>query len=89
MAAYWGIASHSAYDMFSWYMYLSVGLVFKVSRPLGLLSGDFFLIVPFLDHCLLVLSDTLYERLIIQASLPHQEKMSVQKIPTYIPLLNS
>ena len=22
MAAYWGIAAHSAYDMFSWYKYL-------------------------------------------------------------------
>ena len=52
MAAYWGIAAHSAYDMFSWYKCLSVILVFFL--PLGLWRGDFFLIVPFPDHCLLV-----------------------------------
>ena len=32
MAAYWGIAAHSVYDMFSWYkymyMYLIVNLLF-------------------------------------------------------------
>ena len=52
MAAYWGIAAHSAYDMFSWYKYLSVILVF--SHPSvyeG--SGNFFLIAPFPAHCLL------------------------------------
>ena len=53
MAAYWGIAAHSAYDIFSWYKYLSVILVFF--PPLGLLSGNFFLIAPFPDHSLFVL----------------------------------
>ena len=28
VAAYWGIATHSAYDLFPWYKYLSVILVF-------------------------------------------------------------
>ena len=51
MAAYWGIAAHSAYDMFSGYKYLSVINFFP---PLGLWSGNFFLIAPFPDHCLLV-----------------------------------
>ena len=51
MAAYWGIAAHSANYMFSLYKYLSVFLVFS---PLGLWSGNFFLITPFPDHCLLV-----------------------------------
>ena len=32
MAAYWGIAAHSAYDMFSWYKNLSVILVFPIPR---------------------------------------------------------
>ena len=52
MAAYWGIAAHSAYDMFSWYTYLSVILVFF--PPLGLWSGNIFLVASFPDHCLLV-----------------------------------
>ena len=38
--------------MFSWFKYLSVVLDF--SQTLGLWSGDFFLIAPFPDHCLLV-----------------------------------
>ena len=52
MTAYWGIAAYSAYDMFSWYKYLSA--IFSFFAPLGLLSGNFFLIAPFPDHCLLV-----------------------------------
>ena len=44
------IAAHSAYDRFSWYRYLSVILVFF--PPLGLWSGNFFLIAPIPDHCL-------------------------------------
>ena len=52
MAAYLGIAAHFAYDMFSRYQYLSVILVF--SPPIGLWNGNFFLIAPFPDHCLLV-----------------------------------
>ena len=52
MAAYWDKAAHSAHDMFSWYMYLSVNLVFF--PPLGLWSGIIFLIALFPDHCLIV-----------------------------------
>ena len=51
MAALWEIAAHSAYDIFSKYKYLIVNLVFS---HLGFWSGNFFLIVPFPDHCLLV-----------------------------------
>ena len=61
MAAYWGIAAHSAYYMFSLYKYLSVFLVFFPS--LGLWSGNFFLIAPFPDHCLLVPFDQVGEHL--------------------------
>ena len=52
MAAYWGIAAHSAYYMFSWYKNLSVILVFF--PPLNLWSGNCFLTAPFPDHCLFV-----------------------------------
>ena len=45
------IAAHSAYEMFSWYKYLIVSLVFS---HLGFWSGNLFLIAPFLDLCLLV-----------------------------------
>ena len=45
------IAAHSAYEMFSWYKYLIVSLVFS---HLGFLSGNLFLIAPFPDLCLLV-----------------------------------
>ena len=45
------IAAHSAYDMFSWYKYLIVNLVFS---NLGFWSGVLFLIAPFPDRCLLV-----------------------------------
>ena len=31
MAAYWGIAAHSAYDMFSKYKYIIVNFVFPTS----------------------------------------------------------
>ena len=48
MAAYWEIAALSAYDMFAKYKYLIVNLVFP---PLW--CGNFFLIAPFPDHCLL------------------------------------
>ena len=44
------IAAHSAYEMFS--MYLIVSLVFS---HLGFWSGSLFLIAPFPDLCLLVL----------------------------------
>ena len=45
------IAAHSAYDMFSWYQYLIVSLFFS---HLGFWIGNFFLIAPFPDLCLLV-----------------------------------
>ena len=45
------IAAHSAYDMFSWYKYLIVNLVFS---HLGFWSGNLFLIASFPDLCVLV-----------------------------------
>ena len=51
MATIGKIAAHSAYDMFSWYWYLIVNLVFS---HLGFWSGNLFLITPFPDLCLLV-----------------------------------
>ena len=51
MAACWEIPAHSAYDMFSNCKYLIVNLVFP---HLGFWSGNFFLIAPFPDYCLLV-----------------------------------
>ena len=45
------IAAHSANEMFSWYQYLIVGLVFS---HLDICSGNLFLIAPFPDLCLLV-----------------------------------
>ena len=51
------IAAHSAYEKFSWYQYLIVGLVFS---HLGFWSGKLLLIAPFPDLCLLVPRFTLY-----------------------------
>ena len=51
MADYWEIAAHSVYDMFSKFKYQIVNLVFS---HLGFWSGNFFLIAPFSDNCLLV-----------------------------------
>ena len=51
MAAYWEIAAHSVYDMFSKFKYQIVNLIFS---HLGFWSGNFFLIAPFSDNCLLV-----------------------------------
>ena len=51
MAAYWEIAAHSAYDMFSKYKYIIINFVFS---HLGFWSWNFFL-SPFTDHCLLLL----------------------------------
>ena len=45
------IAAHSAYELFLWYKYLIVSLVFS---HLGFWSGNLFLIAPFPDLCLLV-----------------------------------
>ena len=47
------IAAHSAYEMFSWYKYLIVSLVFS---HLGFWSGNLFLIAPFLTFAYLYLS---------------------------------
>ena len=52
MTAFWGIAANSAYDMFSSHKYLIVNLVFS---HLGVWNGNFFLIAPFPDRCLLLL----------------------------------
>ena len=54
------IAAHSAYEMFSWYKYLIVSLVFS---HLGFWSGSLFLIAPFPDLCLLVLFSITVEAL--------------------------
>ena len=51
MAAYLEIAANSAHGMFYKYKYLIVNLVFS---HLGFWSGNFILLAPFLDHCLLV-----------------------------------
>ena len=51
MLAYWGIAAHSSYDMFSWYKYLNVILFFPIPR---FMEWEFLLIAPFPDHCLLL-----------------------------------
>ena len=48
MVAYREIAAQSAQDMFSMCKYLIVNLVF----PTSVLSGNFFLIAPFPDHCI-------------------------------------
>ena len=45
------IAAHSAYEMFLWYKYLIVSLVFS---HLGFWSGNLSLIAPFPGLCLLV-----------------------------------
>ena len=45
------VAAHSAYEMFSWYRCLVVGLFFS---HLGFWGGGLFLIAPFPDLCLLV-----------------------------------
>ena len=52
MATYWeNSCSFDKYDMFSWYKYLIVNLVFF--SHLGFWSGNLFLIAPFPDLCLL------------------------------------
>ena len=49
MATIWKIAARSAYDMFLWYKYLNVNLVFPTSV---FWSGNLFLIAPFPGLCL-------------------------------------
>ena len=61
----WEIAAHSACDMFSKYKYLIVSLVFS---RLGFWSGNFFLIAPCPDHCLLV-PFYLFKRFVVQTSM--------------------
>ena len=51
VAAYLEIAAHSACDMFIKYKYLFVNLGFS---NLGFWRGNFFLIAPFPEYCLLV-----------------------------------
>ena len=51
MTTYLEIVAHSAYNMISKYKKLIVNLGFS---HLGLWSGNFFLIAPFPDHCILV-----------------------------------
>ena len=51
VGAFWKIAAHSAYEMFSCYKYLIVSLFFS---HLGFWSGNLFLIAPFPGLCLLV-----------------------------------
>ena len=70
MAAYWRIAAHSAYDMFSWYKYLSVMLVI----PTHLSLWNFFLIAPFSDHCLLVHFFVIKPSLKVTSQVMFQEK---------------
>ena len=66
------IAAHSAYEMFSWYKYLIVSLVFS---HLGFRCGNLFLIAPFPDLCLLVpfCVSILTDRLITGMSLRRSE----------------
>ena len=56
------IAAHSAYDMFSWYKYQIVNLVFS---HLGFWSGNLFLIALFLIFAYLYLSVVLLPFLVI------------------------
>ena len=66
------IAANSDYDMFSWYKYLIVSLVFS---HLGFWSGNLFLIAPFPDLCLLVP----FHVTIAQAHIPkHYENLPMQ-----------
>ena len=50
------IAAHSACDVFSWYKYLIVNLIFS---HLGFWNGNLYLVAPFPDLCLLVLSHSI------------------------------
>ena len=52
VAAYWALAAHSAYDMFSQHKYLIVSQGFFLPRFRW--GRNFFLIAPFPDHCQLV-----------------------------------
>ena len=57
MAAYRETAAHSVYDMFFTYKYLLVNLFFS---HLGFWGGNFILMVPFPDLCLLVPTNNKY-----------------------------
>ena len=60
------IAAHSAYEMFSWYKYLIVSLVFS---HIGFWSGNLFLIAPFPDLCLLVPFSIVNLEMVVRLSL--------------------
>ena len=60
MAAYWENSCSFGLRCVSWYKCLIVNLVFS---HLGFCSGDFFLIAPFPDLCLLVPFD-MYSELV-------------------------
>ena len=62
MATYWENSCSFGLLYVSWYKYLLVSLVFS---HLGFWSGNLFLIAPFPDLCLLVLSYRLY-KIIVQ-----------------------
>ena len=56
MATYWKVAAHLAYEVFSWYKYLIVNIVFSPPRFLECESlsdcasfSDLCLLVPFLE----------------------------------------
>ena len=66
------IAAHSAYDMFSWYKYLIVNLVFS---HLGFWSGNLFLNAPFPDHCLLVPFSSTFDLHLVQRKVSNDQKM--------------
>ena len=77
MVAYWEIAAHSAYDMFSKYSYLNVNLVLS---HLGIWSVNFFLITAFSDHCLLVHFDLRSKEISITNLVDIEETLCLQEI---------
>ena len=67
VTACWEIAAHLVYDMLSKYKYLIVNLAFC---RLCFWSGNCFLMVPFPDHCLIVLFLNLMDTSYLFKSLP-------------------
>ena len=51
VAAYWGIAAHSDYHMFSWYTYLGAILLFSTPR---FMVWEYLSDCAIFHHCLLV-----------------------------------
>ena len=68
------MAPHLAYDIFSQYKFHIVNLVFP---KIGFWIGDFFLIAPFPDHCVLLPFHTLWSNtaleLVLSDTLPHSK----------------